>query len=82
MVVVLTIYSVHQRRFRKLSKLYLWMIPLFVVIYFYFLMTKAVFGGEWTKMNVIAWWLYYFGIGNLWTCWIFAIYYLYFIRYI
>ena len=58
--------------FDRMCKGYLLLIPLFFFIYVYFLFTKAIMGGEWTKMRVITWWIYYFGISNLWPSWLFT----------
>lgn len=60
----------------KICKGYLWLIPTFIGIYFFFLVTKAMMGGEWTKMRQVTWWIYFFGVLNLWPSWCFSAYWL------
>ena len=62
----------------NISKGYLWLIPFFIAIYVFFFVTKALAAGEWSKMPVISWFIYYYGIGNLWISWVLSIYYLLF----
>ena len=63
--------------FDLFSKFYLLFFPFFFCVYAYFLVTKAIMEGEWTKMRVVTWWIYYFGVLNLWPSWLFSIYFLF-----